>query len=345
MALQEAPEFWWSKPGLPAYLLSPFALAWGAAAAWRMERPPSASAGVPVLCVGNFIAGGSGKTPTAIAIGRSARDAGFKPGFVSRGFGGVIRGPALVDPSVHRAHEVGDEPLLLAAEAPTVISAKRPAGAARLVAEGCDFIIMDDGFQNPGLAKDFCLVAIDARRGIGNGFTIPAGPLRAPLSRQFALADAIVVIGNGRAGDQLIRESARRAKPAFLAHFVPLKASAWKRRRFLAFAGIADPGKFFSSLEVAGGELVRTRRFGDHHAFTEEEIDELLNAAETEDLSLVTTSKDMARLRRAGHGAERLTERTEVFEVDLRFDDPRALSMIVAMTRQKAKENQLRRGA
>lgn len=343
MALQEAPEFWWAKPGLPAYLLSPFALAWGAAAAWRMEKAPSADAGVPVLCVGNFIAGGSGKTPTAIAVGRSARKAGLRPGFVSRGFGGIIRGPALVDPEVHRAYEVGDEPLLLAAEAPTVISANRPAGAARLVAEGCDFIIMDDGFQNPALAKDFCLVAIDARRGIGNGFTIPAGPLRAPLSRQFALVDAIVVIGHGPAGDLLIRESARRAKPAFLAHFAPLDEAAWQGRRFLAFAGIADPDKFFASLEDAGGELVRTRRFGDHHAFTEEEIDELLQAAEAEDLVLVTTSKDMARLKRSGHGAERLAERCEVFEVELRFDDPRALSMIVAMTRQKAKENSLRR--
>ncbi|GIL03160.1 MAG: tetraacyldisaccharide 4'-kinase [Alphaproteobacteria bacterium] len=343
MALQEAPSFWWRKPGLPAYLLSPLSLAWGAASAWRMEKAPTAVAGVPVICVGNFIAGGSGKTPAAMAIGRAALGAGLRPGFLSRGFGGHLVGPVRVDPQRHRAFEVGDEPLLLSAVATTVVAVNRAAGAARLVAEGCDFIIMDDGFQNPRLAKDFCLVVVDARRGIGNGYTIPAGPLRAPLSRQFALADAIAVVGQAPAGERLIRETARRAKPVHLARLVPSETRRWQGRRVLAYAGIADPDKFFASLAAAGAEIVARRPFGDHHVFTDEEIEDLLETAAAGELTLVTTAKDMARLRDDAMPAGRLAERSEVFAVDLEFEDPRAAGLIIDLTVQRWKENELRR--
>ena len=309
----------------------------------RMETAPSASVSVPVLCVGNFIAGGAGKTPTAIAICRAAAKHGLKPGFLSRGFGGSLAGPALVDLAHHHAAEVGDEPLLLAEEAPTVISADRPAGAARLVAEGCDFIILDDGFQNPHLAKDYNLVVVDAGRGIGNGMTIPSGPLRAPLTRQMALADSVVVIGDAPGGDRVIRETARRGKPSFLASLKPMQKAKWRKMRCLAFAGIGDPEKFFASLAECGADLVLTRAFPDHHVYSDEEIEELLEEAREQDLALVTTTKDMARLRGAGSMKEKLAEESQVFGVELEFEDQRTLSLILDATLARAEERALKK--
>jgi tetraacyldisaccharide 4'-kinase len=301
-------------------------------------------AGVPVLCIGNFVAGGAGKTPTAIAFGRALAKAGYKPGFLSRGFGGRLPGPVRVDLAVHRVDEVGDEALLLAAQAPTVVSANRGAGAARLVAEGRDFIVMDDGFQNPGLAKDFCAVVVDAGRGVGNGFTIPAGPLRAPLSRQFALADAIIVIGDGPAGDRLIREAARRGKPVYLARIVPASKPKWGDRRFLAFAGIGNPGKFFASLAEAGADVAATRVFGDHHGYSEEEVGEIVAQAQAEGLTPITTRKDHVRLAGAGEHAAELAAMCEVFDIQLEFDDPRTLSLIIDATAANAAAGNVARG-
>lgn len=345
MALPEVPAFWWREPGLRALLLSPLSLLWGLASAWRMELAPTAQVGVPVLCVGNFVSGGAGKTPTAIAICRAARKAGMKPGFLSRGYGGRIAGPVRVDPSRHGAHDVGDEPLLLAAEAVTVVSSNRPAGAARLVAEGCDFIIMDDGFQNPKLAKDFSIAVVDARRGVGNGFTMPAGPLRAPLARQMALADAIIVVGNSGRGDEVIREAARRARPVYLARTVPAGRSSWKRKPYLAYAGIADPSKLFSSLEECGADLVETRHFPDHHFYTDEEVEDLLADAYEKGLSLVTTAKDMVRLQGGGELQQRLADGSQVFAIDMKFEDPRTLTLILEATKSKAEARRLRRNA
>ena len=336
MRVEEAPSFWWRKPGLPAFLLFPLSALWGLASGWRMELAPSASVSVPVLCVGNFVTGGAGKTPTAIAICQAARKSGLKPGFLSRGHGGSLTGPVQVDTAVHHAAEVGDEPLLLAEVAPTVISVDRPAGAARLIALGCDFIILDDGFQNPKLAKDLNVVVVDARRGIGNGMTMPSGPLRAPLSIQMALADAVIIIGEGTGGDLAIRETARRGKPVYLARVVPERKTGWKKKRYLAFAGIGDPVKFFLSLESAGAELVARHGFPDHHVYSDEEIEELLAEADEKELALITTSKDMARLHHAGHAADRLAERAEVFEVKLEFDDPRTLALLLEETRVNA---------
>ncbi|MCG6857055.1 MAG: tetraacyldisaccharide 4'-kinase [Salaquimonas sp.] len=345
MRVEEAPAFWWRKPGMAALALMPLSALWGFVSGWRMELAPSASVSVPVLCVGNFVTGGAGKTPTAIAICQAALKAGLKPGFLSRGHGGSLSGPLQVDPASHRATEVGDEPLLLAKVAPTVISADRPAGAARLIAMGCDFIILDDGFQNPKLAKDFNLVVVDARRGIGNGLTLPSGPLRAPLSVQMARADAVVIVGDGPAGDQAVRETARRGKPVYIARTVPVRKTVWKGRRCLAFAGIGDPVKFFLSLEEAGADLVSRQSFVDHHVFGDEEIRDLLAEAAEKKLELVTTSKDMARLRHAGHLAEELAERAQVFDIRLEFDDPRTATLLIDATREKAEARSLKRQA
>ena len=343
MRVEEAPSFWWQKPGFAAWALLPLSALWGLVSGWRMEMAPSVYVSVPVLCVGNFIAGGAGKTPTAIAVCEAAVKHKFKPGFLSRGHGGRTPGPLLVDPAIHHAAEVGDEPLLLAEVAPTVISVDRPAGAARLIAMGCDLIILDDGFQNPKLAKDFNLVVVDAGRGIGNGMTLPAGPLRAPLSVQMALADAVIVIGDGAAGDQAIRETARRGKPVYIARTVPARKSGWKGKRCLAYAGIGDPSKFFASLREAGADVVAGHGFPDHHVFTDEEIGELLREEEEENLALVTTSTDMARLRHAGALSDELAARSEVFEIRLEFDDPRTVKLVLDATQAAAKAHNLKR--
>ena len=344
MAMDEAPPFWWTRPGPLAWALSPLAYLWGQGTARRMELAPGATVRVPVLCVGNFIAGGAGKTPTAIALARAARARGLNPGFLSRGYGGRIAGPAMVDLEKHHAIDVGDEPLLLAAEAMTVVSADRPAGAELLAASGCDFVIMDDGFQNPSLEKDYALVVVDARRGIGNGFCMPAGPLRAPLGRQMAAADAVLVVGEGPGGDQVVRAAARRAKPVFRAAIRPIDAKQWQGKWFVAFAGIADPEKFFASLREAGAELVDMRSFPDHHPFTEEEAGELLEKAQLNNVELVTTTKDQARMSGAhGEALEKLAEASAIFQIELAFDDPRSLAIIIDATLTRAQERRLRR--
>jgi tetraacyldisaccharide 4'-kinase len=332
MALEEAPPFWWKKPGLAAVALSPAAFAYGWWTARRMEQPP-------VLCVGNLIAGGAGKTPTALALCEALKERGLKPGFLTRGHGGVLRGPVAVQPGHHTAASVGDEPLLLARSATTVVSVDRPEGARMLVAKGCNFIVMDDGFQNPSLEKDFSLLVIDSGRGIGNGKVIPAGPLRAPLQRQLLRAQAVVVIGGASGGDRVIREAARGALPIQLARTVAVNEGDFAGRKLLAFAGIADPTKFFASLEQCGAQVEQRRGFGDHHVYRKEEAAELLETATAQGLELATTSKDMARLAGAHGKAGELAAAARVLEIRLEFDDPRGADLII----DKALDNYRRR--
>jgi len=332
MALAEAPAFWWQRPGAPAWSLWPISEIWGAASDWRMRRPPSYHADAPVLCIGNFIVGGAGKTPTAIRFARAAAERGMKPGFLSRGFGGRIRGPVEVDRRKHNADDVGDEALLLASHATTVVSVARPTGAHMLTSLGCEFIVMDDGFQNPGLAKDFSLLVVDAKRGIGNGFVMPSGPLRAPLLRQLSLAHGVLVIGDAPGGDRLIRAAARSARPLFLASIVPINADAWKNKKLFAYAAIADPEKFFDSLAACGAILKGRRAFGDHHRFSGEEEQELLAAADRENARLVTTSKDMARMTGVGGAVAQLATKSQVFEIDLEFEDARMPDLVIDAT-------------
>ncbi|MCB1458273.1 MAG: tetraacyldisaccharide 4'-kinase [Nitratireductor sp.] len=336
MALEEAPPFWWRKPGLRAWLLSPLSAAWGAAAARRMEQEPAAHVRAPVLCIGNFIVGGAGKTPTAIEFARAAIARGLKPGFLSRGYGGHVTSPTQVDLHHHRATDVGDEPLLLAREAVTVVSPDRPAGAEMLLALGCDMVIMDDGFQNPKLHKDFSLIVTDARRGIGNGFTMPAGPLRVPLVRQLARADAVLVIGDGPGAQKVIRKTARSAKPVYLARTIPESTGNWEERRLIAFAGIADPTKFFDTLKSMGSELVETRSYPDHHIYTGEEAGELLARSDEQKAELVTTSKDHVRLAGLGKLQQELAARAHVLDIRLEFDDPRTVQLILDETVKRA---------
>lgn len=327
--VSEAPPFWWQPSGIQSALLSPFGWVYGRVARRIMDRRVRKAVAVPVICVGNFTVGGSGKTPTALALANAAMARGLKPGFLSRGYGGGVHHATVVDLTKDTARLVGDEPMLLAAKAPTVVSADRVAGADLLVAEGVDLIIMDDGFQSARLVFDQALLVVDARRGIGNGCVFPAGPVRAPVIDQVRHADALIVVGEGDGADQTIRLAARAAKPIHLARFIPRNGAQFRDRNCFAFAAIGDPEKFFKTLEDAHVRLARRQSFPDHHPFTNDEIDDLLAESELYGLDLITTSKDYVRLQ-SGHGrALDLLEKTSVLEIDLAFDSPDAAGAII----------------
>ena len=295
------PAFWWRESGIAARMLArllvPFSAAYGAVAARRLAQAGSC-ADVPVICIGNLTVGGAGKTPTALAVARMLVAAGERPAFLSRGYSGALAGPLEVDPAQQSSTDVGDEPLLLARVAPTVVARDRVEGARLAVASGASVIVMDDGFQNPSLAKDLSLLVVDARRGIGNGRTIPAGPLRAPLQGQLARAHALVVVGTSTGAAGVIADARACDLPVMHARLRPdagLSATL-AGGRVLAFAGIADPQKFFATLADAGIVVATTRSFPDHHRYTPGEARALCDEADRKGLALVTTEKDLVRL-------------------------------------------------
>ncbi|MBM3530867.1 MAG: tetraacyldisaccharide 4'-kinase [Alphaproteobacteria bacterium] len=291
------PAFWSRPPGLASALLSPFAAIYGAIAARRMDRP-GRDAGIPVVCIGNLTAGGAGKTPAAIAVARILRASGLRPFLLSRGYGGRLPGPVQVDPARHTAADVGDEPLLLARAAPTVVAHDRPAGAELAKAQGATVIAMDDGFQNPSLAKTLSIVVVDAQRGVGNGCVIPAGPLRAPLDAQMAHAHAVLAVGAGQGAASVEAAARLRGLRVFHGRLVPDMAAIADLlgTRALAFAGIGDPEKFFATAVDAGIDVRVRAPFPDHHRFRRAEAEALIAQAEREGLMLLTTEKDLARM-------------------------------------------------
>jgi tetraacyldisaccharide 4'-kinase len=289
---------------------------------------PGARVGAPVICVGNLTVGGAGKTPTAIAIAKLLITQGRKPFFLSRGYGGTLAGPVRVG-SPHRAADVGDEPLLLAATAPTIVARDRVRGAAAAVSAGANVIVMDDGFQNPSLAKNFSLVVLDGEYGIGNGLVFPAGPLRAPLDVQLDRASALLVLGDEQpSGCDVIAQA--RKLPVLRGRLVPDPAAiaAFAGHRLLAYAGIAYPEKFFATLAAAGVATPVTRAFPDHHVLTRTETEELLHVAERDGLSLVTTEKDFVRLQGDADTAA-LADKTSVLPVRLVIDDEGAIETLL----------------
>ena len=328
-----APRFWsLQRISVPSVLLAPVAGLYGWVAGRRMRRKPRASANVPVICVGNYVVGGAGKTPTALALARIARSQGLTPGFLTRGYGGSAREPLVVDLDLHDAARVGDEALLLAEAGPVVVSPDRPAGLPLLKRLGVDLIIMDDGFQNPSLRKDLSLIVVDGATGVGNGRVIPSGPLRAPLRTQITRTDAVIVVGEGKPGDAMVRRIARAGKIVLKAKLEPAVVRVWGPRQFLAFAGIGRPEKFFNTLDRAGVPLADVKGFPDHHAYTAEDARKLLARADADGLELITTSKDRARLTRAEGELARLRERSKVFEIQMHFENEARIAALIAET-------------
>lgn len=320
------PAFWNRQPPTPtARALSPLGKLYGAATARRMGRP-GARAGAPVICVGNFVAGGAGKTPTALTVARMLLHAGERVAFLSRGYGGAARSePLRVDPASHSAATVGDEPLLLARVAPCYVGVDRVASAAAAVEGGASVLVMDDGLQNPSLIKDLALAVVDGDAHFGNGLCVPAGPLRAPLAEQSRHIHAIVVIG-GYADALGPVYDAAPGKPLFRARLQPdaVAAAGLIGRAVLAFAGIARPEKFFATLSGIGARVAIARPFADHHVFTAREIEALLGTAEREGLIPVTTEKDAARL------PPRYRAAVATLPVTLGFDDAADFAALLA---------------
>ncbi len=293
-----APRFWWREtPTLLARLLQPLGFLYGRITLQRM-RQPGIDAGVPVICVGNFIAGGAGKTPTAIAIARLLDERGEKPFVLMRGYGGRLAGPVEVDPDRHRAADVGDEPLLMAHHARTVIARDRVAGARLARGLGASVVVMDDGLQNPSLMKHLKLAVVDGSSGVGNGLCLPAGPLRAPLAEQMGETDAIVVIGPGDAGERVAALARAQKKPVLTAIVKPADAAIaqLRGRKVVALSGIGRPEKFTATLRGAGATVIAEQAHGDHHAYRETDVATALAAARQHGALLATTEKDWTKL-------------------------------------------------
>jgi tetraacyldisaccharide 4'-kinase len=323
------PEFWDGPPGLAAGLLAPLGAIWNAAGALRRTVIRSSCAPVPVLCVGNLVAGGSGKTPVVLSLVKFIAGRGCSVHAVTRGYGGRLAGPARVDPIRHDAVAVGDEALLLAQRGPCWVARDRAAGCREAAASGAEIVVLDDGFQNPGIAKDLSLVVIDAEYGFGNGCLIPAGPLREPVRTGLARAHAIVLIGDGEP-PAAVHASQR---PVLRADLEPVDAARFRGMRIAAFAGIGRPAKFFASLRRTGAEIVMARPFPDHHRFSPAELMRLRRDADRAGALLVTTAKDWARIPAAARVG------IESFEVELRWRDPTLLPALLAPVLRPARSD------
>ncbi len=307
-----APDFWRTR-GPIAQLLAPLGALYGLSVAFKARSAAPFDPGIPVICVGNLTAGGSGKTPIAIVLADLLRAKGHKPCFLTRGYGGSERGPALASRG-YSAAVMGDEALLLARAAPTIVARDRAAGARLAKDKGATVLVMDDGHQNFMLRKSLSLVVVDAETGFGNGFQIPAGPLREPVAQGLARADAVVLVGEGAPDLQGFRG------PVLRAH-LEADGSAFADKPVFAFAGIGRPEKFAASLEAVGAHVIGSCFFADHHPYTDDEILELKAVAG--DAMLVTTEKDFVRL------STKAREGIKVLKVTAVFDDAGAIGRLL----------------
>lgn len=308
----KTPLFWYQQPTLLAHLLTP--LAWIYQLGHRLNqscKPQPYKSSITVICIGNAIAGGSGKTPTAIALVKMIQENKIAktPLFLTRGYGGTITTPTIVNPKKHTSHDVGDEALLLAAHATTIISANRADGAKLAEKQDADLIIMDDGLQNNTLHKDLSFLVVDRAVDFGNGKTIPAGPLREPLRKTLPKAQAIICIGPAFHSD----------KPVFAAT-ITSENNLDANKKYIAFAGLGRPEKFKNTLIDLGINLVGWYPFADHHPYNDDEISLLQEQAKAHDATLVTTEKDFIRL------SLKQSNNIKTLPISLNFEQPKNLT-------------------
>lgn len=303
------PRFWYPEKRdsvpLASRLLAPAGYIYGLAGRMRRTSRKAERAAVPIICIGNVTTGGAGKTPVAITIASQLIEKGEQVHFLTRGYGGREVGPIRVDPTHHGAEDVGDEPLLLSQIAPTWVAANRPEGAAAAVRGGARLIVMDDGFQNPSLIKDFSILVVDASAGLGNGRLMPAGPLRERVDDALARTNALVITGRGHAADGIAARARARGLPVFNSIVRPPISVEFGDGPYLAFAGIGRPEKFFRTLRDIGADIAETVSFPDHHIFSDRDARALLVRARELGARLITTEKDAARLTHAATASPR----------------------------------------
>lgn len=284
----KTPRFW-QKDSWMSNLLLPLSKIYAAATALRIKLHVPYKAKYPVICIGNLTAGGTGKTPVSLSVAEILQNMGKKPFFISRGYGGRIHN-VIVNKQVHTPKQVGDEPLLLAEQAPTVVNPDRAAAAQMAIAHGADCLVMDDGFQNPGLYKNISFLVFDGNYGIGNGRVIPAGPLREPLDKGLKRAQAAIILGEDKTNI-----ASKINLPIFYGEITEQQPENTSRP-VLAFAGIGHPEKFYNSLAKCGLNVVKTHNFPDHYFYTRAELNKLVEYAKKHDLDIYTTSKDFVKI-------------------------------------------------
>ena len=307
----KTPEFWKEKNAL-SEILAPLGYLYAKATFLRFKLSTPYKASKPVICVGNLTAGGTGKTPVSLSIAKMLKEAGKNPFFLSRGYGGTIRN-IIVNKMVHTPDQVGDEPLLLSECAPVAVNPDRAAGAKLAIAHGADCLVMDDGFQNPKLYKDLSFLVFDGAYGIGNGYALPAGPLRENFEQGIKRAQAVIILGEDKTSI-----AAKVKLPVFYGKIMEEKPLR-ENRNILAFAGIGHPEKFYVSLEKCGFNLVEKHNFPDHHPYSRKELQKLIKSAQEKNLDIYTTSKDYVKIPFA------MQKQFNVLNISVSWENPEAL--------------------
>lgn len=303
----------WQSNGALALLLYPLSLIYALGAAVRHKTATPWQAGVPVICVGNIIAGGAGKTPMAINIAKQLKKIGKNPHIVTRGYGGSATGPDKVDEKKNNFSESGDEAILLAHIAPTWVAKERKAGVMAAVYNGADVVILDDGLQNPSVKKDFSIVVVDGGYGFGNKMLLPAGPLRETIKCGISRADAVVVVGEDKFDARADILAVNPTLKIIDAVLEPINADEIKNLDVIAFAGIGRPEKFFDTLQSIGCNIKARHSFPDHHLYVENDILPILQQAKNTNCNVVTTAKDAVKI------PLHLLEKISVLKVEIKL--------------------------
>lgn len=312
-----APRFWFEPPSLYSALLTPVAFLYNWFGTFIRKQIIPQKMLVPVICVGNVVVGGSGKTPVVRTLLHYLQNMGLTPHIISRGYGGYLRGPVRVDPAIHTLGEVGDEPLMLAPHSPIWVAKDKVAGAKAAIAAGATVLILDDGLQNPSLHKDISFLVVDATRGFGNERVLPAGPLREPIAAALSKTTAIIWIGSG---NDNLRNYLSKQKPFLTATASTIALNGdVSSGRFIAFCGLGNAQKFYDGLTAQRVNVIKTVDFPDHYAWSTFEIRKLLEEAETLNAKLVTTAKDAVRIPQS------LRDQIIICDVELKFSDDAAL--------------------